>query len=492
MALNYKVLRGSAVLSLNEVVSNGCSFVRNYILARVLSKGDFGVAAMLTVTFLFLEVTSKMAFGQLVISSQNGGDRRFVNTEHTVQMFLGMCSAVVFLSLARPLAEVLAVPQLADGMRLLALVPACMAFINLGAFTYAREMHFERSVCIEAIPQILITLAAWPVALWLRDFRAFIWLQIGKAALSTLVSNVVGGRSYACAFRKDYCREIFNFSWPLVVSGFIMICSSQGDRLLMTRAFDLKELGTYAVAWSFAATPGIAILKIVGGTALPMMARVADEHERLRARYALLAQIFSLGGTLFALGLVIGGEQIMTLLFRGKYTGAGIIAGWISCGQAVRIIRGAPIGVAWGRNETGSQMLGNIVRLAGLLLVIPVVLLHGSLIWVAVAGLVGEILALVVNVVAVRRLHRMEMWLCFGPALVGTACLGLGAGVANGLMPGRGYVLTAVLLITMFGLTLVVFAKAFPEVGHELGKIRTAVESRIRRQPVIPSPRADG
>ena len=491
MAAHRKILRGSAVLTLNEVVSNGCSFVRNYILARVLSKDDFGVAAMLTVTFLFLEVTSKMAFGQLAISSKNGGDRRFVDTEHTVQLFLGFCSAAVFLMLARPVAELLAVPQLADGMRLLALVPACMALGNLSAFTYAREMHFERSVCLEAIPQILITLAAWPVAVWLHDFRAFIWLQIGKAALSTLVSYVVAGRPYAWSFRADYCREIFKFSWPLMVSGFIMICSSQGDRLMMTRAYSLKDLGTYAVAWSIAATPSFAILKIVGGTSLPMMAQVADDQVQLRSRYALLAQIFALTGALFALVMVVAGEQIMTLLFHGKYAGAGIIAGWISCGQAVRMIRGAPIGVAWGRSETASQMLGNIVRLAGLLLVIPVVVLRGSLFWVAVAGLTGEILALLVNVVAVRRLHRMEMRLCFGPALVGAACVALGGIAANELMPGRNFALTVVFLVLAMGLTLLVFARVFPEIRHEVGRIRTVLEARIRRPPVPSGPPVD-
>src|SRR5579862_6174703 len=196
MSLNLKVLRGSAVLTLNEIVSNGCSFVRNAILSRVLSKDDFGVAATLMVTFLFMEFIGKMAFGQQIISSKNGADRKFVDTAHTVQFGLGMFSTVLFLLLAHPLAHLLGVEQLTNGLRLLALVPACMAFSNLGAFTYAKELHFERSVSIEAIPQILITVAAWPIAVWLGDFRAFIWLQIAKAALGALVSYCIAGRPY--------------------------------------------------------------------------------------------------------------------------------------------------------------------------------------------------------------------------------------------------------------------------------------------------------
>jgi O-antigen/teichoic acid export membrane protein len=489
MALNSKILRGSAILTLNEVVSNGCSFVRSWILARILSEGDYGIAGTLTVAFLFLEFISKMAFGQQIIASKNGGDRKFVDTGHTVQFVLGMASAILLFLLARPLAVILSVPQLADGMKLLALVPACMAFSSLGAFTYAREMHFERSVSLEVVPQILITIAAWPVALWLKDFRAFIWLQIGKAALSTLVSYVVAGRPYLFSFRKDYCREIFKFSWPLLVSGFIMLCSYQGDRLLMPRGYSLEQLGTYAVASVLAATPSFALLKIIGGTALPLMAKAAGNDPLLRTRYRLVSQLFSLCGALFALTMVVGGEQIFRVLYGNKYLGAGILAGWLASGHGIRMIRGAPTGVAWGSGETSSQMLGNIIRLIGLLLVVPVVMLKWPLYWVAIAGLVGEVLALVSQSIAVRRLHRMESSICLSPTLAAAICVLGGALVSHGLLPERGLVLTAAILLLSWAFTVMIFAKGFPEIGGEMSKLRTALEARFSAK-FFPGPAA--
>ena len=487
MSLNLKIWRSSAVLSLNEVVGYGCSFVRNYILARVLAKDDFGIAAMLTVTFLFLETTSKMAFGPQITSSKNGNDPQFVDTEHTVQLVFGLASALLFLALARPLAALLGVSQLVWGLQLLALVPASMAFGNLGAFTYTREMHFERAVCLEAVPQIIITLAAWPVAVWFHDFRAFVWLQIGKAALTTLVSYVVGGRRYALAFRMDYYRQIFKFSWPLVISGLIMLCSNQGDRLVMIHGYSLEDLGSYAVAWSLAATPSFALLKIIGNVALPLLSRVADQQEALKARYALVAQLFCVCGTLFAVVMAVGGEEIIILMFGSKYAGAGTVAAWLACAHAVRLARGAPTGVAWARGESRSQMLGNIVRLVGLILVIPVVALKAPLYWVAVAGLVGELLALFSSAAAVRRFHRMQIWLCFRPIVVGGVCIGLAAVVAHWLLPERSRALTAALLVLAPGLTLFVFSRVFSEIGGELGKIWTTVAMRVIRR-TVPSP----
>ena len=478
MSLNVKILRGSAVLTLNEVVSNGCSFLRSAILGRVLSKGDFGVAATLTVTFLFMEFIGKMAFGQQIISSKNGADRKFVDTAHTVQFGLGMFSTVLFLLLAHPLAHLLKIEQLSGGLRLLALVPACMALSNLGAFTYAKEMHFERSVSLEAIPQILITLAAWPVAVWLGDFRAFIWLQIGKAGLCTLVSYFIGGRPYSFAFRKEYFREIFTYSWPMLISGFIMLCSAQGDRLLMPKGFSLEQLAVYSVAFLIASTPGYALLKVIGGTALPLMSKAAGNDTLMRKQYALVSQLFSLCGALFAVALIIGGEQLIVLIYGSKYAGAGILASWLACAQAVRMVRGGPTGVAWGSGETASQMLGNIIRLSGLAMVLPVVLMHGPLYWVAAAGLLGELLALIAQVVAVRVRHRMGVWLCFAPTLAGAACVGLAAVVVM-LLPQRSLLLTALLLASVLSLTTYIFSKVFTEIGGEIKKVIGMAQARI-------------
>jgi O-antigen/teichoic acid export membrane protein/alpha/beta superfamily hydrolase len=478
MSLNLKVLRGSAVLTMNEIVSNGCSFLRSAILGRVLSKGDFGIAATLTATFLFMEFIGKMAFGQQIISSKHGADRKFVDTAHTVQFSLGMLSTLLFLVLAHPLSKFLRIEQYYGGLQLLALAPAFMSISNLGAFTYAKEMHFERSVSLEAVPQILITLAAYPVAIWLKDFRAFIWLQVGKAAMSTVVSYLVGGRPYSFAFRKDYFREIFSYSWPMLVSGFIMLCSAQGDRLLMPIGFSTDQIGVYSVAFLLASTPGYALLKVIGGTALPLMSKARDNPALMRKQYALVSQLFSLSGTLFAVALIIGGEQLIVLVYGSKYDGAGLLAGFLSCAQAARMIRGAPTGVAWGSGETGSQMLGNIVRLSGLALVVPIVIWHEPIYWVAAAAFIGETAALIVQTVSVRVKHGMDMWICFWPTLVGGMCAA-GAVGTNILLPHRSLVLTGLLLATGLLITTYIFSKVFVEVGGEIEKLLGVGRAKI-------------
>jgi O-antigen/teichoic acid export membrane protein len=293
------------------------------------------------------------------------------------------------------------------------------------------------------------------------------------------------------ALRKDYLREIFNYSWPMLVSGLIMLCSLQGDRLLMTRGFDLEQLAAYGVAYLLAATPSFALLKIIGGTALPFMSKAAGNPALLRVRYALVSQLFSLTGTLFAITMAVAGEEIIVSIYGSKYAGTGILAAWISCGHALRMIRGAPTGVAWGSGETASQMLGNIIRLSGLLLVIPVVWLHWPIQYVPIAGVLGEVFALVAAVIAVHRLHKVGTWLCFGPTLAAAVCVLASAIASHFVRSHHSYALTGLTLVLALALTVVIFAKLFREFGGELRSALAARRTGTRVPDSAPSKEPD-
>ena len=82
MALAAQIFRGSALLTLNEVLGNVCIFIRNFVLARVLTKSDFGIAATLTVVISLLEIGGRMALGQQLVRAKNGEERDYVGTAH--------------------------------------------------------------------------------------------------------------------------------------------------------------------------------------------------------------------------------------------------------------------------------------------------------------------------------------------------------------------------------------------------------------------------
>ena len=85
MSLRRRAVRGSLLLALSEGVGWGSSFVRNMILARMLTKADFGIAATFSLILTLLEFSAKLGVGQFVIRDKEGGQPDFISAAHLVQ-----------------------------------------------------------------------------------------------------------------------------------------------------------------------------------------------------------------------------------------------------------------------------------------------------------------------------------------------------------------------------------------------------------------------
>lgn len=229
--LRKKIIKGSLVLTVGEGVAYAASFIRNIILARMLTKADFGVAATFAMVIALLEMASKLAIGTLVVQAKEGDKPEFLSTGHFAQFAAGLVSALCICVAAAPLAVLFHVPDAVGALRLLALLPLFKGLEHLNVRRMVREMNFVPSAAVEVIPQLLVMLAAWPLAAWLKDYRAMLVLLIAKGGLSCLITHMWAKRRYHWAAVRQHLKVIVDFGWPLLINAFLMFGIFQGDRL---------------------------------------------------------------------------------------------------------------------------------------------------------------------------------------------------------------------------------------------------------------------
>lgn len=486
MTLPAKIFRGSALLALSEFVTNGCTFARNFILARVLTKADFGIAATLTVVVSLLEIAGRFSLGQQIVRAKQGSERDYVGAAHLAQFVLGLLSAALILVLANSFAQLLRVPDLSWAIQVMALVPLCSALSSLEPFKYIRTMGFGRSVLAEVIPQILITLAAYPVAAWFGDFRALVCLLVAKAFLGLGISHVVSGHRYRWCLRLDYFREMVRFGSPLLVESLLMFGALQGDRLLVGSSFSLSDLGGYAVAGSLAATPVIALWKVAGGVGLPLLASAQDDRARFHERYAGVVQTLALAAVFFGLMMVLVAEPITTLLFGAKYRGIGSLVACLCCAQSLRIVRGAPILAATALGETICLPVMSATRLSGLLFAGVVVWAGGSLFLVACGAIAGEVLAIGVGILMLYRVQGVPVTITLFPAVVVAVALTCAAALKTGLQS----VLNPVFWVAGVPLAWLAFTLVFVLLFRQIRYAAKKAVYRVRACLPLPGMRA--
>ena len=430
MLESKKLLHGTVILTMGQVVAYGLSFLRNLILARVLAKADYGLAAVFGMALTLLEVGGRMAFGIQVIQSKEGDTTGFQASAHALQFIGGVCSAVLIACLSAPMARLFGVPHTWWAFALLAVVPLCQGLGHLDVSRRQRELDYLPLVLSDVVPQFLITLAAWPLALWLRDFRAIVWLMIGKAVVGTATTFVFARRPYRWAWERERLRCMLLFGWPLLLNGLVMFGCQQADQMLVGAVFSLNVLASYALAFSLVSIPWFIFGQVGSALMLPILSRAQDDPQRLRRQYRVCVQAAATAGVMFTLPPILAGEQLVTLLYGGKYQGTGVFVALLGAAFAVRFLRFVPAVVATAKADTMNQLYSNLWRGASLPLALGVVAAGGTPVQIAACAVIAEVLAAGVSVVLLSRRQGVPLRESYRATIYVVAFVSVGLTVA--------------------------------------------------------------
>lgn len=400
MTTTSRVLKASSVLAISEVASNGCSLLRNLILARILTKEDFGIAATLALLVALFELAGKMSFGQQIARARAEEVEQFQASAQSCQLLAGVVGAVLMVIFAEPLSHWFDLSGNLPAFLLLATIPICSGFSSLDMYREVRDLRFTPVVLADVVPQILITVLAWPLAIWLKSYWAILWLLILKAVLTLIVSHAIAKRPFRLEKRWSELKASLAFGWPLLASGYLILAIFQGDRMIVASAFSMADLGVYAVAATLAVTPGLVILRITGSITMPALASAQQDDERFRRAYRSACQLMGLLAAVMNVIICTSGELLVVLLFGEKYREAAPLLLWLTIAQSLRIFRGASISAALAKGDSVNSLLANIARLSGLLIAWLCAARGLPMVWIAYAGIAGEIVALAAS------LHR--------------------------------------------------------------------------------------
>lgn len=474
MSQPVKLLRGSMILTTGQVLSYGLSFGRNIILARMLTKADFGLAAMFALTISLLEVAGRMAFGQQIVQAKSGGSETFQATSHSFQFVLATAGAVLIVIVSYPMALAFKVPSDAWAFALLAVVPLARGLEHLDYYRVQREFNYLPSVLRDVVPQALVTLAAWPLTLWLRDFRVILWLMIGRAVLGILMTHLLATKPFRWGWDREYAKGMWAFGWPLLITGLLMFAGQQADQMVVGSFLLLDQLAHYALAFSLVSIPWFIFGQVSSSLMLPILSQTQDDPELFRQQYHNCLEYAAVAAVILILPLIVSGEQIVALIYGSKYVGTGILMALLGAASAARFLRIVPSVAATARADTMNQLYSNLGRGISLPLAVAVALLGGGAALIAGCALVAELIAGVISLVRLRERQGVPLRDTAAAAVYVLGFVGLGVTLVLFGASRWDDWLAAGALLAALGLSVAVGWVLFPGVAltlrHAIGR----------------------
>lgn len=483
VSLRQKAVNAWMLMAAGEGAVYGAAFLRNVILARVLTKADFGIAASFALVVTLFEFSAKLGIAQFVIRDEDGDSPRFIAAAHLLQFSAALLSATAIVVTAEPLSVLFGVPQHRWAIILLALIPAFRGLEHLDVRRFERDLRFAPSLVVEALPQLLATVACWPLAVWLGDFRAVLALLLVKSAASVIASHLVAEHSYRWRIDPPEQKRMLRFGWPLVVNGLLMFAILQGDQFAIAASYTMSDLAPYAAAAALASAPTFLFARIFNSVALPVLAKCQNDPPLFLQRYRKVLAVVTAFSGVGAIMMIVGGEAVVRLVYGSKYAGAGILLGCLAAANAYRTLRIAPALAAIARGDSRNQMIGNLVRAVSLVVALPLVAAKQPLWTVACTGLAGEVFACWISFVRLERRDAVPMSSSLAHAAWVT--LGVGAAGAFALLGFHRLPPSTALLLTMAcsAVYSVILGTVLPDLRREVtsiyGRISTAAFIRL-------------
>ncbi len=400
-----KVARQGALLFSGFAASQAMSFVRNAAIGHGLSKGDFGVAATITLILQLVDTLSDLGSDRLIVQAEDGDKANFVATAHTVLVARGfIIFAALYLS-APYIAGFFAVSYAASAFRFAALVPLIKGFMHLDCRRAQRRLDNKPQMLLEVLPQAATLAMILPAIALSQNYAAVVWLSLFQALILVLVSHILAERPYRLAADHGILRRQIAFGWPILASALPLIAVYQGDRIIIARLGGMENLAAYTAAFMATMVPGLIAAKVGHALMLPMFADFIRRGRSLKSRFTFLSEATTLAAALYLAVFLVAGERILPHVFGANYRGLGNVLGWLALMWALRMLQAVPGMALMAAGQTRPFLIAGIIRALALPFALWSALGGASIATIAAIGAAAEALSLIY---VGFRLERLE------------------------------------------------------------------------------------
>ena len=381
------------MLSIGQIGSSACSFIRNIVVARVLSVEEFGIAATFAMTLSIVEMSSQLALDKYLIQHENGAKENYLANAHAMSILRGILLSVILFLASWPIAALFDLKDILWAFQILSISPLVRGFMHLDYAVEQREFGVKQLTLNELIPQILSTILLWPLLLVFADYRAMLFSLLGLGVFSVIVSHWQARRRFELRFERKIQLEILAFGWPLMINGLLMFGIFQGDRVLVGSGYGIEALGLYSAAFGLLMLPSLILHRIYNAYALPALSNAKADIERFICVSFVAVVVGVIAAVLMGVASLMFGEAVLVLVYGQKYSSAAPLLMWLAIMQAIRVSRIPASTIAMSQGDTRNEMYSNLMRSCAIILGLGAIGMGYPVLYIALAGVVGELCA---------------------------------------------------------------------------------------------------
>ena len=301
--------------------------VSTMILARLLAPGDFGLIAMVMLTYGLLETVS-YAGADLALMRADADSRAHYDTAWTVQLLQGVFIAVCLVIAAPFVAAYFHEPRAKEVMLWVALRAPIDSMQNIGVVAFRKELDFAKEFRFTLYSKLLNFVVIVGAAFWLRNY----WALVLGAIVSSVVSLALSYAMHPYRPRLSLAKmgEIWGFSQWLMISRVGSFLNRKCDEFVVGGFAGAVAMGSYHVANELATLPSSEIVMPVRRAMFPTLTKLSKRKDELAA--AVLSSFSGVSALCLFVSfcLLVTAPEVVSIVLGNKWESAVPLMKWMA------------------------------------------------------------------------------------------------------------------------------------------------------------------
>ncbi len=318
VSITRKAGRGVAWNFLAYGVSKGVLLLTTSILARLLTKEDFGLVAVAVIAINYLSVVKDLGLGLALIQRRDDIDEA-ANTVFTINTILGITLSLLVLPLAPLFAAYFGEPLVTPVLRWLGL---SFALNSLGAThinLLMRDLDYRRKF----IPDMSNTIVKGVISLWLAFTGFGVWAlvfgQLAGALASVIAAWVVKPWRPRIRVNLPIARQLVQFGASVTGVDILTVFVDNLSYIIIGRLMGVAALGVFSISYRLPEMLIVGNLWLIASVLFSVFSSIQDKPEELRRGFLSSIRMVQLIVMPLCLGLFVAADPIVRVFFGEQW-----------------------------------------------------------------------------------------------------------------------------------------------------------------------------
>ena len=305
--------RGAMWAVLASITMRFASVGITAVLARILSKEDFGVFAVALAVFLVVSSLAELGMGSAIARSPMEPED-IAPTVASISILVSGSLSLIMAAGAPLLASALGQPDAAQPIRVLSLCLLLTGIFAVPGAQLVREFRQDRIFLATIVGFVVANPILILMALNGGGATAFAWSRVIGQVATGIVFVLSTSRRYRPGWRSASVGPLLRFGLPLSLANLVNWTLLNADYMILGRLVDSAQVGVYMIAFSVANWSTAVMGSVLNSVVVPAFGRVSADRNRLAASVVGASELVGfLAFPIGALSLALSGPLVLTL-----------------------------------------------------------------------------------------------------------------------------------------------------------------------------------